>query len=103
MLSADQQGSEALEVSSDKRSIDRLTALFFGAFTAREGKVDLGVINELFIARGTIIKNCGPDPEVYSLQEFIEPREVLLNSGVLTDFTEEELYDALRERGHKVT
>jgi hypothetical protein len=75
-----------------KAAIDRLVAAFFAAFSPdAEGKVELGVIRRLFLPQGLLIKTCGPVPEVYTVLEFIEPRQRLLNDGTLVDFREEEL------------
>lgn len=75
-----------------KAAIDTLTHRFFKAFTTNErGELNLGVIYDLFIAEGLIVKNVGPHPEVYNLDQFIEPRKTLLTSGVLENFREEEL------------
>jgi hypothetical protein len=77
---------------SAKTAIDRLVAAFFGAFSPGPGgQVDLGIIKRLFIREGRIIKACGPVPEVYTIAQFIEPRERLLNDGTLVGFREEEL------------
>jgi hypothetical protein len=78
--------------AGDKAAIHGLVAAFFGAFSAQpNGKVDLSVLRTLFIPEGVIIKACDPVPEVYTLQQFLEPRERMLNDGTLTDFREEEI------------
>ncbi|MFG3053273.1 DUF4440 domain-containing protein [Kitasatospora sp. NPDC048239] len=71
-----------------KSEIDVLTAEFFGAFDNQGGKTaDVGRIRRLVIPGGVIVLT-GPDYRVYTVDEFIEPREQLLNSGRLVDFTE---------------
>lgn len=83
---------EAQERLETKAILDQLVHTFFALFSVREGrKVDLSIINELFIPEGLIVKNVGSPPEIYSLQQFIEPREKMLNEGILLDFKEEEL------------
>jgi len=80
------------EYEAAKAEIDALVAAFFRLFSNREGrKVDLAPIFDLFIPEGTIIKNIGPEPVIYDLKGFIEPREKLLNSGDLVDFWEQEV------------
>ncbi|MEE1828559.1 DUF4440 domain-containing protein [Streptomyces sp. BE20] len=68
--------------------IDLLTAEFFGAFDNRDGKpADVARIRRLLVPGGVIVKT-GPDFTVYSVEEFVEPRERLLNDGRLVDFSE---------------
>lgn len=77
-----------------KKQLDDMTRAFFQAFSPDEsGEVCLDVIRHLFIPQGILVKNVGPDPEIYSVDGFIEPREKLLNDGSLTDFQEEELHE----------
>lgn len=63
-------------------------------------KISLECIRELFIPEGVIIKNSGPEYEFYNLQQFIEPREKLLNDGTLIDFEEEELTEQTKIVGN---
>ncbi|CAM2070366.1 Nuclear transport factor 2 family protein [Sulfidibacter corallicola] len=75
-----------------KETIDDLTRRFFAVFTTdTDGKVNLDVIHDLFIPQGLIVKNVGPNPEIYNLQQFIEPRARMFEEGRLVDFVEEEL------------
>ena len=72
--------------------IDELTRRFFALFTNADGATpDLDRIYELFVPEGTIIRNAGDRPEVYTLASFIEPRKRLLTDGTLTGFREEEV------------
>lgn len=81
-------------ISETKSILDELVNTFFGLFSVKEGcKVDLSAVNRLFIPEGVIIKNTDSAPEIYNLQQFIEPREKMLNEGVLIDFKEEELFE----------
>ena len=78
----------------DKKAIDILVWDFFKLFLVPVGiKADLSAIYRLFIPQGIIIKNVGPQPEIYTLQQVIEPREKLFDSGTLKDFVEEELFE----------
>ncbi|MED7950318.1 DUF4440 domain-containing protein [Streptomyces sp. BE303] len=68
--------------------IDLLTAEFFGAFDNRDGRpADVARIRRLLVPGGVIVKT-GPEFTVYSVEEFVEPRERLLNDGRLVDFSE---------------
>lgn len=75
-----------------KDAIDDLTHRFFNAFTTHEsGELNISIIYDLFIPEGLIVKNVGPEPEIYNLKQFVEPRRVLLTSGQLVNFSEEEI------------
>lgn len=72
-----------------KAELDGLMRAFFGAFTNTGGRrPDLGVIREIFIPQGTIIKNIAAEPVVYDLDAFIAPRAAILTDGTLTEFSE---------------
>ncbi|MFC7262780.1 DUF4440 domain-containing protein [Streptomyces lutosisoli] len=71
-----------------KTDIDLVTAEFFGAFDNRGGKTpDVTRIRRLVLPSGIIVKT-GPEFTVYTLDEFIEPRQQLLTDGRLIDFSE---------------
>ncbi|MFI8103194.1 DUF4440 domain-containing protein [Streptomyces sp. NPDC086023] len=71
-----------------KAEIDAVTAEFYGAFDTRGGKpADLARIRRLVVPGGVIVKT-GPDFTVYSVEEFIEPRERLLAGDRLAEFAE---------------
>ncbi|MFF8271578.1 DUF4440 domain-containing protein [Streptomyces sp. NPDC016562] len=71
-----------------KVEIDALTAEFFGAFDNRGGaSADVARIRRLMVPGGVIVKT-GPEFTVYTVDEFIAPRELLLAGGRLTDFCE---------------
>ena len=74
------------------REIDELVGRFFAAFTTEQALRDgLGILRELFIAEALIVKLGDQGPEMYKLEQFIAPRAVLLASGKLRDFVEQEL------------
>ncbi|MEO8670835.1 MAG: hypothetical protein ABI411_05935 [Tahibacter sp.] len=76
----------------DLYAIDALTERFFALFTqSPEKSVDLLPIHDLFVAQGMLIKAVSGSTEIYTLQQFIEPRLRLLNSGELTGFCEQEI------------
>jgi hypothetical protein len=68
-----------------------LTAKFLAAVTFEPGeRPDYDAIRELFIDRGLLIKNIG-EPDIATVDEFIAPRQALVDSGELTEFEELEL------------
>ncbi|MFE4609026.1 DUF4440 domain-containing protein [Streptomyces niveus] len=68
--------------------IDVVTAEFFGAFDNRGGQAaDVARIRRLVLPDGVIVKT-GPEFTVYTVDEFIEPRERLLTDGRLVEFSE---------------
>ncbi|WP_354637704.1 DUF4440 domain-containing protein [Kitasatospora camelliae] len=71
-----------------KTEIDALTAEFFGAFDNRGGRpADVARIRRLMLPGGVIV-NTGPELTVYTVDEFVEPREKLLADGRLVEFNE---------------
>jgi hypothetical protein len=77
---------------TDLEAIDRVIGEFMGLFCNKNGaKPQLALIHDLFIKDGLIIKNCGPVPEVFNLDPFIRPRELILNDGTLAEFEEAEV------------
>ncbi|HEX3068298.1 MAG TPA: GNAT family N-acetyltransferase [Thermoanaerobaculia bacterium] len=84
------EASESNQVEASKTGIDRLTDSFFALFCNRDGAPELERIFDLFVPNGLIAKCTGPDPEISTLHEFIAPRQELLTSGTLTEFSESE-------------
>ncbi|WP_308249742.1 GNAT family N-acetyltransferase [Sphaerisporangium fuscum] len=79
--------------AADKAEIDELTAAFFRLFTNTGGlRPDCGRVHRLFVPGGIIVKG-GPNQEVHDLDSFAEPRQRLLTSGELVEFTEEETWE----------
>ncbi|WP_043664258.1 nuclear transport factor 2 family protein [Streptomyces xylophagus] len=71
-----------------KIEIDAVTTEFFGAFDNRGGKAaDVDRIRRLVLPGGVIVKT-GPEFTVYTVEEFIEPRRLLLTDGRLLEFSE---------------
>ena len=72
--------------------LDELTKKFFQLFTNKDGIIPvIDTIYDLCIPGAMIIKNSGPAPEIYSLEQFITPRKKILTDGTLVDFSEEEI------------
>jgi hypothetical protein len=68
-----------------------LTAAFFNAVSFEPGeRPGYDTIRDLFIERGLLIKNVGA-PDIATVDEFIAPRQALVDSGELTAFEEREL------------
>jgi len=79
-------------VSDVKAELDELTRAFLGSFdNTGGGRPRLGIVREVFIPQGMIIKNVGAVPVVYDLDAFIAPREKILTDGTLTEFSEWEV------------
>jgi hypothetical protein len=86
---------------SDKADIDELVRRFFLAFDNRDGvHPDLESLRELFVAGALISKAVAAIPELYSVEDFIEPRRALLTDGTLVDFEERELAERTETCGN---
>jgi hypothetical protein len=72
-------------------AISHLTAAFFEAVSFPSGgRPDYERIRTLFVDRGLLVKNTGDAPEISTVDEFIAPRQQLVDSGRLTAFSETE-------------
>jgi hypothetical protein len=81
-------------IDRDKRCIDALTTELFRIFSPTSGAtVSLQRIHDLFIPQGIIVRTCGPNTEIFSISEFIAPRERMLNDGTLVDLREHEEWE----------
>ncbi len=78
-------------IQNDKSAINQLVKVFFASFDNRDAPPDLSGVRQLFIDTGVVIKNSGPHPEIYSLDDFIAPRQQVLSDGSLTHFHEYEI------------
>jgi hypothetical protein len=68
-----------------------LTAAFLDAVTFEPGeRPAYDGIRDLFIDQGLLIRTSGT-PEITTVDEFIAPRQALVDSGELTEFEEREL------------
>ena len=73
--------------------LERLSSEFFRAVSFEHGETPpYRVIRDLFIERGLLIKNTGTTPEILSIDQFIEPRQAMVDAGELTRFSETELH-----------
>lgn len=75
-----------------QHQIDSIAREFFSAFDNRAGrKVDLSALRSRFLPGALIVKNTQSSSESMSVEEFIQPRQVLLTNGSLVDFHESEI------------
>ncbi|MFI5712670.1 DUF4440 domain-containing protein [Kribbella sp. NPDC051620] len=82
MTTTDQQ-------ATDRSELERMVDAFFSAFTSGEGvAARLDVLRQLLIPQAVIVRTCGSEPAVYGVEDFIAPRQALLEGGTLTDFHE---------------
>lgn len=92
MLKEPSSNSSPSYHKNDRDEIDTLTTAFFKLFTNTNGqKPQVNRIKDFFIPSGMIISNTTGTPEIYTLESFIAPREVMLTDGTLTDFNEGEI------------
>ncbi|GAA1562460.1 hypothetical protein GCM10009691_40150 [Brevibacterium picturae] len=86
------KGQKWRQEERDKRDIDRISTAFFDAFTSPDsGPADLNELRSLFLSGASVIKVADQTPQLYDVESFIQPREALLNSGRLRDFSEQEI------------
>lgn len=78
-----------------------LTEEFFRAVSFEDGDRPLyGRLHDLFIADGRLIKNSAESPEISTVDQFIAPRQEMVDSGQLTSFQEFELADVTETFGN---
>jgi hypothetical protein len=88
-------------LSDDERAIDTLVGAFFALFSNAGGTIpNLRAIFDLCIPQAVISKCVTSSPEVFTLESFIAPREVLLTGGSLTNFHEVETAHRTRVFGN---
>jgi hypothetical protein len=74
---------------SDQTAIDKVARSFFTAFSTETGlAARMDELRGLFSPAAIIAKRDGDSVEIMSVDAFIDPREALLSSGTLTDFSE---------------
>ena len=81
-----------LIATADREAITALVGTFFGAFTSGAGSANrLAELRAVFLPQAVIVRTCGDEPAVDGVESFIAPRQALLTSGRLVDFSEWEL------------
>ena len=89
---SDDTEDDTEHVAEDVAAVEELVAAFFSAFTSGPGThTRMTALRALFVTGAVIVRTCGSEPEVYDLDAFIAPREVLLTGGRLLDFREWEV------------
>lgn len=75
--------------AADRSELEQIIESFFDAFTSgADSARRLATLRGLFLPGANIVRTCGPAPQVYDIEGFIEPRAALLSSGALADFRE---------------
>ena len=75
--------------STDRIAMDRILQSFFAAFCNQGQRTPrLDELRSLFSANAVIVKRSNGSAENMSVDAFIEPRQALLCSGALTEFSE---------------
>lgn len=78
--------------AATQSQLQSLINAFFRAVSFERGQApEYGAIHALFIEQGLLIKNTGEQPEISTVQQFIEPRQAMFDAGDLTCFNETEL------------
>jgi hypothetical protein len=80
------------DVNADRAAIADIVRTFFAAFiSGPDSAARLDALREAFLPEAVIVRTCGGEPAVYSVESFIAPRQALLSGGTLLDFSEWEL------------
>lgn len=79
----------APSVPSDVAAVEEVVRAFLAAFTSGpDSAARLDTLRTLFLPQAIIVRTCGGEPTVYDVEGFIAPREAMLTSGTLADFSE---------------
>ncbi len=90
----------AIDYTTGQKQIDEAVKVFFSVFDNRSGRANITPIYDLFTDDGRIVKCLGDKPESYPIREFADSRAIILSSGNLTDFYEEEVFGKTDIFGH---
>lgn len=78
-----------MSTETDSAEIEALVRVFFEAFTSGpELSQRMDRLRSILLPEAVIIRTCGLDPVIYTVEGFIAPREALLSGGTLVDFKE---------------
>ncbi len=73
----------------DRVAVMEVVDSFFAAFVSDPSLDErMRELEDLFIPGALIVRAGGADPTCYGVDDFIQPRQELLGSGALTDFSE---------------
>lgn len=77
---------------------------FFAAFTSGpDCATRLDELRRMFVPGAVIVRTCGAEAAIYGVDDFIAPRQALLEGGTLVDFHEWRLsgrYDVFGDIAH---
>ena len=77
--------------SSVAAELQGLIDAFFAAVSFRNGeRPDYAKLRDLFVAEGKLITAAQQPPDIASVDDFIQPRQVMVDAGELTSFLEVE-------------
>ena len=80
--------------AGSRTALARLMAEFFRAVSFQPGELPpYGLLHDLFVDGGRLIRNSGEVPEITTVEEFIAPRQQMVDSGVLSEFEETEEHE----------
>jgi hypothetical protein len=83
---------DEVEAERVRAELAELMAEFFRAVSFRPGTMPpYQRLHELFVVGGKLIRNNGDAPEITSVEEFIAPRQFMVEIGELTYFEEVEI------------
>ncbi len=84
--------ARGLALTTDREEIAAVVHTFFAAFTSGpESASWLDRLRGIFLPGAVIVRTCGSEPLLYSVDDFIAPRQALLSGGSLSEFREWEL------------
>ena len=78
-------------MSDSQAEINDIAAEFFAAFSNANGTAPVDSLYEICLPEAVIVNVTNTEPAIYSLEQFVEPRRALLNSGSLIGFREYEV------------
>jgi RimJ/RimL family protein N-acetyltransferase len=79
-------------IDTDRAAIAEIVRTFFAAFTSGpDSPARLLALRQVLHPGAVIVRTCGLEPAVYSVEDFIAPRAALLSGGKLVDFHEWEV------------
>ncbi|MEV8375327.1 DUF4440 domain-containing protein [Kribbella sp. NPDC056861] len=75
--------------AADRAELEVIVEAFFESFTSGDGTTErLDVLRKLLLPEAVIVRTLGEEPAIYSVEEFIAPRQELLEGGTLVSFSE---------------
>ncbi len=78
--------------AADRAVLEQLVDQYFAAFTSGpDCSARLDELRRMFIPEAVIVRTGGGEPAIYGVDDFIAPRQTLLEGGALVDFHEWQL------------